>query len=425
MESAFKHRPIKFFLLLASSLFLATSCPAQSFNQLLFDGDQSQYFGAENLISLHKFLYRAEDRVLPDNFSDESTPGQKALGIGYRSTKLLLLDQKVDYLHFLIQHEVFGHGSRYRELGVTDLSYEINLPFPFGSGAGLTTSSFPSNFITSSTERQMVTAAGMEANSLLAHQFEYRWLQDKAMHYRQSLLYLHSRNDVMLYIWSVKLFNQDNTFSTKDPSSWVFDINQHFGSLDRSYSLDRIAIQSLITLLNPFQLYAAFALGKTYLLDGNRYLKKLPTLQIGRLQYLPALSFNLTPFGSEFILNNYLQGEHRLIDIQVNIGDPLFHRFHMLSANVHDLFYSELYRVGLHIGAWDQPKVTLGGTSISEHQGGIGGFCKLQLALFPIKRLQKFGLYSSVGYKTTGYLMGEKLDENMIIRFGAAFRLEN
>ncbi len=398
----------------------------QSTNQLIFDGNQSQYFGAENIITLQKMICQMEDRVLPIRFSDESTFGQKVAGIGYRGAKILAIDLPVDYLSFLVQHEVFGHGSRYREVGYKDFYVELNLPFPYGPGRGFIRASGLGESVTSQTEDLMSIAGGMEGTLLLAHQLEYRWLQDDAMHYRQSFLYLISRNDIVAYIWRDRLFSNER-FVGGDPANWLIDINVLYAfkeeNIGKWYTHDRIEKQSLIALANPFQWYAAYTVAKTYLVDGDTHLEQMPTIHIGKLEFLPALGFNLTPFGSEFILNQYIIGKRRLTDVQVSVGDPYFNKFYAASVNVHDLVKSEKYSVGLHIGAWEQPPALLGGERVEESSGGLGGFGKAQLAYFPLQNHANLGLYASVGYKTTGYLMGEQLDKGAIYRFGLAFRM--
>jgi hypothetical protein len=424
MKPHLLHRIVRSLAVVCTLIYAQQNVVAQSTNHLLFDFNQSEFFGAENLLSVHKLFHTAEEHLIPSQLFDETTFGKKLVGIGYRGGKLLILDRTVNYMLYITQHEVFGHGSRWREVGASEISYELNLPFPLGPGTGRTITTPALNRITSGTERLMSIAGGMEANSLLAHQLEYRWLQDQALHYHQGLLYLQSRNDIVGYIWRDKLFGTGSTFSGSDPLGWVFDINVQFGSIDKLYSLDRIAIQSLFSLLNPFQAYSAFGIAKTYVLDGKNVLDKLPAIPFGMIKVLPTISFNLTPFGSEFIFNNYVIGKQRLADVQFNIGDPLFHKFGMLSINVHDLFKADQYSIGVQVGSWDQPDVQLGGTIISEHRGGIGGFGKVQLNWFPLKGHRNLGLYASAGYKTVGYLMGETLDKNMIMRFGVSFRLE-
>jgi hypothetical protein len=95
-------------------LLLSSIASAQFPNCLVFDKDQSQRFGAENGITLHKSLYEKSDEFIPLKCKDENTFWKKNSGIGYRFMKVALLHAQVDWLTFLVQHEAFGHGARYR-----------------------------------------------------------------------------------------------------------------------------------------------------------------------------------------------------------------------------------------------------------------------------------------------------------------------
>ena len=71
------------------------------------------------------------DRYLKPRWFEEDKKSRKAIGIFYRLSKTVLLDNVIDHLAILTQHEVFGHGSRYREFGYKNNSYSLSLFPPY------------------------------------------------------------------------------------------------------------------------------------------------------------------------------------------------------------------------------------------------------------------------------------------------------
>ncbi len=76
--------------------------------------------GGHIIITLHRGIYAIENKFLKTRWFDENNFGKKAAGLTYRLAKTILVDNVLDHLSFLGQHEVFGHGAGYRELGFVD-----------------------------------------------------------------------------------------------------------------------------------------------------------------------------------------------------------------------------------------------------------------------------------------------------------------
>ncbi len=100
------------------------------------DGRKSTQIGAENLIAFQYGTSSMLDRYLKPRWFEEDKKSRKAIGIFYRLSKTVLLDNVIDHLAILTQHEVFGHGSRYREFGYKNNSYSLSLFPPYGNGNG-------------------------------------------------------------------------------------------------------------------------------------------------------------------------------------------------------------------------------------------------------------------------------------------------
>lgn len=72
----------------------------------------------ESLLTANRVASDALWEVLPAKLTDETTRKQRSLGRLYRAAKFLFLEATLDHLTMLTQHEVFGHGARYRQLGL-------------------------------------------------------------------------------------------------------------------------------------------------------------------------------------------------------------------------------------------------------------------------------------------------------------------
>lgn len=389
--------------------------------QLLIDQQRTPYFGSENILSIHHFLYKSQDQYIPNQLWTEDNFLRKGGGIFYRFTKLALLDFQIDYLAILAQHEVFGHGARYREFGYTDISYKLSLPFPFGTGSGFARGSRPSIFerIVTPHESIISVAGGNEANSVLANTLESRMILGGKIHYREALLYFLSRNNQLGYIWLDHFVNPQGH---GDINSYVFQVNNiHIGASDY-YDTETLVKQSLISALNPMQVYALFALAKTYLFDGNETLETLPMIRIKEIKYLPALGYNLTPFGTEFLTSQYIVHGHKMAHLKFGIGDARFNSFYSFGLELHNILETERINLNVHVNGWHQPSLNLGGEVTTTTAGGLGFHTKVDLSVFPLAN-QNIGLFAQLGYKTPGYLIGERLSGGLIGRFGLSIKL--
>ncbi len=114
-------------------IILSSVLSAQALNVLLYDKEYSMSVGAENVLTLHKLSVELEHKILRPKLFEENTRLRKTAGISYRIAKTFLIDHAIDHWTLMLQHEVFGHGSRYRELGFEDNSYEFNALWPYGN----------------------------------------------------------------------------------------------------------------------------------------------------------------------------------------------------------------------------------------------------------------------------------------------------
>ncbi|MEL6355731.1 MAG: hypothetical protein AAFQ37_02245, partial [Bacteroidota bacterium] len=160
---------------------------------------------------------------------------------------------------------------------------------------------------------------------------------------------------------------------------------------------------------------------KDILLDGEESFV-YPMIRLGQLNWLPSIRFGLTPFGSEFIIENYFKRENTLLGVNLRLGDGKLDNFWGGGLSFFKRV-SERIQIRSNADIWFQPSMALGGRSIAETNEGVGGriIGALNLRFSPSSPV---GLYSQLGYKSTGFIEGERLDKGLIFRVGLSFKNE-
>jgi hypothetical protein len=304
----------------------------------------------------------------------------------------------------------------------------MDLFFPFGEGAG---SASPIGVTEFGFSFSMANAfGGNEANSILANNLEARMLLEGGSHYRQSLLYLTSRNNLLFYS-----FRTWRGLIGGDVFSYINDMNFHasFTGSGKQSDINRLFTYNLISLLNPMQLQSALTLAKDHVLDGNTRRNSLPTLKIGKSQYMPALDYNLTPFGPEFLMNHYLLKNEKLYQLNLRLGEQwAYSSFYGLGIKSYNLISNHALRLHGSLDLWNQPKLTYVFEGAPEDLDlQAGAMAKISCSWFPFKpenslvlhARSRLGLHAELVYKSTGYAQGEPLRDGGIIRFGIALNM--
>ncbi len=374
------------------------------------------------MITLHRGIYALENRFFKTRWFDENTFGKKTMGVTFRLCKTILLDSVLDHFSFLVQHEVFGHGSRYREFGYIKNSYELSLLFPYGCSSGWARDGIlSSGRIITPHENMAMVIGGSEANTILSNTMRYKWLQRGSINYRETFLYLLAANDLSYYILSTKRGLRSP--EGNDILSFLSAINAHEGypnEEDYRLTLDDLTNYTLINFLNPFQYFSLYTYFSGYLWSGKENYT-LPMINIWNVKYLPSFRLGLTPVGSEFYLENFIVFTEKIINLYFRYGEPTFHKFYRLGLKAIDLIHNQKLSVNARLDMWHQPSILLGGETTEAAKAGLGG------ALFGTVFYRISGARSSIhlrvqiGYKTPGFLEGEKLGKGFIGRIGISF----
>lgn len=387
--------------------------------KLIWDQWMSGRASGEGLFTLHHAWTTFEHRHIPLTFNDETSAGNKLLGIGYRATKLASIDFLVDYLTVITTHEVFGHGFRYREMRFENNSFSVRLPPPLGVWGGFARRGNRTvNSRTGIHEDIAMTLAGSEGSRQLSNLIRDHWVESRRYSYREALLYLTSFHDFTGY-----LFTTPSTIGSGDPSLYLRQTNGAYGFNDpTSYplSLEKVKRQNLLNLLNTWSMMSIYTLSRDYLWKGKDR-SRLPTLSFRygpsrHLYYLPSLRTGFAPFGMEWYGEHFFWLGRYTFQVSHRHGDGRLAKWSGFGLHLFDLIKTQRLWMGVEADAWNQPELIL---TDGPTAGGWGGSLKVSGGLTLHNSL---GLHLSLGYKTAGYLEGEVLDASPIIRLGLMLR---
>ena len=412
------------FLITVFFTSIVKDAEAQSYSSIIYDKNLSENVGANSLRTLHNALSAFQDQNIPDSLFVENNAGTKSAGIGYRLAKMIVLDQQISGLVSLLQHEVFGHGARFRELGYDGNSYNVNLSFPFGSGEGFAQRGNLTDGYSAPTLQEGVVAGaigGVESNSVLGNHLSAQILLNDALHYREALLYLLTQNNLLGYLWITRN-NPGKLGLSNDMNNYIAGMNTLYPTGNR-YDIDKLSNQSLISLINPLQYYSFASVLYQYLVMGQKQLKGIPMIKLGKVKYLPLLNYSLTPFGSQYHFMNYVRYKTMLFSADFKLGDNTFNNFYGLSLQGFNLVDTKKLAFNAHLDIWNQPELALEPNTTPGTENKIGGAIKADLIFRPFNQQNKLGLFLQMGYKTKGYTRGELLDKSFIIRYGISMRI--
>lgn len=425
-------------------LSIHITCKGQSHSQIAFDETRSEYIGAQNIITLHNALYSFEDKHIRDTLFNESMYPKRGIqswgkrerknildstnistysshkigGFYYRMFKLLLVDAPIDWVLTVSQHEVFGHGARFREFGFEKNSFNVGILGGFAR-YGTLRDGYKSP---TPQEYSAIHFSGVESTMLLANNITYRVLLNDTLHYREALLFLFSQNGLASYLRTTK--TADSIEPGDDMANYINRMNYLFSnSNSKSYTIKKLYNQRGVSYANPLQAYSAFSILYTYLFKGEKQMNKIPMIRFGNVRYLPALNYSLTPFGSQYHFVNYVRYKKMLFCGDFNLGDNTFNTFYGFSVRGFNVVNTKRITMNCHVDVWNQPELELEIYSSINPTNKIGQAFKIDFILRPFKGQNRVGLFLQTGYKTKGYIMGEVLAESAIFRIGLSKHL--
>ena len=401
-------------------IFSFKNLQSQAIYYLIYDRDKSEKMGAEDILAINRAFATWQDSYMIPQINDNRGLLNRTLSVSYRFGKTFLLDNIWNDLSRVVQHEVFGHGSRLREAGYTRNRYYIQFPAPFYGGGGTATYGRreEGRFI-GRAEKNSFRFGGVESNTIMANSIRWKWFSTGKIYYREAYQYYRTFNNVTRYIRN----------TSNDESNGINDMYSYTNTLADAYDMplddsplriEQLKKKMLINYFNPLQYLAVYALLKGYIWDGNTEME-IPMLPIGPIEYFPIVRMGLAPFGTEVYVENLIRHQNTLHLVQARFSDGLFDKaWGVAYANNRIIDNKWLWLQG-ELNVWNQPGMELGGEELVQTEDGMGGAIQLGAHFKTSKKENSSAIYLQAGYKTAGFLEGERLRETWLIRFGLAF----
>lgn len=371
---------------------------------------------SENLLTADRAVDWALDKGLASRYDTLRTPR----GILRRAVRMALVDVPVDYLPMLLQHEAFGHGTRFREAGYASYAISVHPLWPYGDGHGNTFGSGAPADVSLDVSLA-INGAGMDANDMFARALRMRWVADGRLDRHQAHLYALNAGNRPAYVWRS---GRGLTYGTRDG-----DVNLLLGGLNarnggrsisgRPLDAEDLRYRTLASLLDPFAWIALWSALGTHLVEG-RPESPLPMLSLGGARALPLVRTGFAPYGPEYYLECLLARGRRTVSVTWRQSDPGMEDAYGLGASVRELAAWGEWRLDGRAEAWRQPRLRLTGSWKDQlgrpTEAGNGG--GLWLAF---RWREARGLLLEVGGKSRGYVQGEPLGAVLMARGGLSF----
>lgn len=383
---------------------------------IVVDRDMTPAAGTIDLLTAQRGLVTIEDRWLPPARFDESTRVKRGLAIGYRAGKWFALDLPQDHFLMVVGHEIFGHGARLREIGARGVQYSFDAPIPYGPGGAVT--EFSGDLLVTRADALAIDTSGIEAQNVLADHIGRAAVASGALHYREAWLYLESRLDGLRYIRSVS----PRSSPGHDVRSFLLDFNDQCDP-PACEPLDAATLKrrALVMLGDPMLAYAGYAWAAAYMVHG-RTTGPVPMIPLpGDLRYLPALRFEMTPYGTAATTDHTIVRQGRVTNVSIGVGDTGAARAWDVGVTSGDVLRGTGLNAGASIRLWRQPGLDAP-PNAQAMKTGVLAVGTLRIALPRSVAAGRAGVLVEAGYKSDGFVRGERLHGGPIVRAGVVIR---
>jgi hypothetical protein len=373
--------------------------------------------GGELVYSGYIFASEYSDKLSARLKFEEATPLSKTLGILKRTLKYNLIDFPLCDFFFITHHEYFGHGSvdrvvSHNYLGEPKWDFNIRFaltpsPLPFTGPFDIGGSYRCYRRIKNIDENLYFQIGGSNGTLLLSDIIFEKIFTSKKIDYYTSLLYFKSRLDIFGYVISTRDEKEEDFPGFHDFEIYLYKINKKYGYTDVSeYKLTSSEMKRKVylSLIDPMLLYSIYNFYH-YLFTGNKE-TKIALIKIKEFALLPTIKTDATPWGLENYLDLYFRYNELVGKLYTRKGDETFEDFWGvgISLNGFKLFDEKLI-LGCSVDYWKQPKVKNG----------------FNTAINSTVLLDSLAVKLKMGYKTTGYLLGEDLAEGFYGNIGVSF----
>ena len=388
---------------------------AQSRYNIIYEKQLGQNFAGENTNAMFHLFDYADSLFIPKKIIKTENNFAKVINPIYRFSKLFLINYLVTDFTMTMNHERFGHGYRMLEAGGSIDEIVYNMPPPFTNKFSYISLNSPSNF----TKQQeiMINLGGSETNLISTDIMRKNILLDESFNYNYGLAYLYGSNDMPGYTAFV-------TNPSSDPNRYRDNINDLYGG--ETLTRDKMKAYSFIALFtDPMNFYALKSVFYDYIIKG-RHSSKVGMIRLTkRLKYLPRFRFEYTPYGPELVYQNYFKLDSKLMQFSFSHSDAALPNSWRFTGNIWNLKSSDRLSFNLSGQIWNQPNIEFYQNDKLIASEGLGGQFISTVNYDINKDKNLYGFTLQVGYKSTGYTIGEQLNKGLIIRGGLTFKLGN
>jgi len=384
----------------------------------LADPDLSTDPGVRTTISLSRIFYRYDEALRSD--THEPDLQARILGGTGRTLKVAFLDAPLASMMTTFAHEVFGHGARAREQGVT-ATYKLRIPEPyrtiFGQRGGLSGEAYFAR--QDQVDRDLaLVSGGIEADYRSAYFLERDLVLHQGWaHYGDMLMYAAAR---LSYVRSFTS-RANHLEGFDDVNNYVGLLQQRFNRWtkeDRA-SFDRgIETGYLWNLLDPTLAFAVYAVG-THIATGRQFVRA-PLPEAGGVTFLPWPSIALSPFGLEHGLTLFVARDDTLVQLAGRLGSSHLASYGGVGAEVSGLHATDFLEVAVGADGWAQPEIFLDTRNSFERPNRVGGNVTMEGRFALSGRTEAV---MAVACKTRGFLPGRPLGGGLYGYTGLAWRV--
>ncbi len=401
--------------LLIITIFFSFFANAQSRYNIIYEKQLGQNFSAENInVGFHFFDY-ADSLFVPKKIVKTEHNFAKVINPVFRLSKLFFTNYLATYYVMTMNHERFGHGYRILEADGSIDDIVHNFPPPFNNELSYISVTYPENF----TPQQKLTylLGGSETNLVTSDIMRKNILLDERFDYNFGLAYLYGSNDLPGYTAFV-------TNPTADPIRYRQSINELYG--DELLTRDKMRTYSFIAIMaDPVNFYAFKAVFYDYIIKGKHSSKVGMIKLSNRLKYLPRFRLEYTPYGPELVYQNYFKLDSKLMLFSFSHSDAALPNSWRITANIWNVKPSDYLSFNLSGQIWDQPSIEFYQNDKLISSEGFGGQFISTINYDLNKDKNLYGFTLQLGYKSTGFTLGEQLNKGLIIRGGVTFKLGN
>ena len=407
-------KQIKLILIVYLALNSTIACSQSRYN-IIYEPQLGQTFAAENVNTVFHLFNYLDCMIIPKKITEKDNNYAKAINPVYRFGKLFLTNYLITDFVLTMNHERFGHGYRTLEPGGTINKIVYNMPPPFTSEFSYISINRPSNL----TQQQelMINLGVSETNLVLSDITRKNILLDEKFSYNYGLFYLYGSNDMPGYTAFVTAPAGDN--------------NKYRNTLNYFYGEEKLTRKKMNTyaffnmLTDPLNFYAFKSVFYDYLIKG-RGAADIKMIKLSeRLKYLPRFRLEYTPYGPELVYQNYFKLDSKLIQLNFSHADGSFEPSWRIYTKIWNIKTFENLSFSLSGQIWNQPLIDFFKGDRLQQSQGLGSEIIVTTNYDLITNEHLLGFTMQVGYKSSGYSLGEQLDKGLVARGGLTFKLGN